>query len=84
MKNHFRIFAAFLTLALLISIHVETFATGGPPPPPPGGGHGGGGNNPPGSGAPIGEGMFILIGLAGLYGGKKVYDLRKNAKSEEL
>lgn len=83
MKNHFRIFAAFITLILLFSIHAESFATG-PPPPPPGGGHGEGGNQAPGSGAPVGEGMFILIGLAGLYGGKKVYNLRKKTQSEEL
>jgi hypothetical protein len=79
MKNHFRIFAAFLTFALLISIHTVSVAQ--PPPPPD---HGGGGNTPPGggAGAPIGEGVFILLGLAGLYGGKKVYNIRKEVKSE--
>ena len=31
----------------------------------------------PGGGAPIGSGIFILMGLGALYGGKKVYDLKK-------
>jgi hypothetical protein len=80
MKKHFRIFAAFLTFALLMSIHTLSEAQ---PPPPPDGGHGGGGNAPPGgAGAPVGEGMLILIGFAGLYGGKKVHDMRKEVKSE--
>ena len=83
MKKDFRIFAAFLTLALLISINTVSMADPPtlPPPPPPN--HGGGGNTPPsGGGAPVGEGMFILLGLAGLYGAKKVYDMRKEAKIE--
>lgn len=74
MRKYFQIFTACITFALLISINAVSIAQ--PPPPPPGGGHGGGGNQPP-AGAPVGEGMFILIGLAGLYGGKKVYELRK-------
>jgi len=53
----------------------------GPPIPPPN--HGNAGNAPGhAGGAPVGEGMLILIGLAGLYGGKKVYDMRKEVKSE--
>jgi len=80
MKKQFRIFTAFITLVLFLSISTISIAQP-PPPPPPGGGHGQGGNQPAG-GAPIGEGMFLLIGLAGLYGGKKVYDMRKALKSE--
>ena len=30
-----------------------------------------GGNTPVGAGAPVGSGTLLLIGLAGLYGGKK-------------
>lgn len=44
------------------------------PPPPPSGGHGATGNQPAGNGAPIGSGLFILLGLGAAYGGKKVYD----------
>jgi len=75
MNNNFRILISFITLVLLLNINLIGIAQ--PPPPPPGGEHGQGSNSPPGSGAgaPIGDGMFILLGLAGLYGGKKVYDL---------
>ncbi len=81
MKKHIRLFITFLSFVLLMSIHTASMAQPGGPPPPPGGGHGGTGNEPPG--APIGEGMFMLIGLAGLYGGKKVYDMRKSLRTED-
>jgi len=73
---------AFLTLALLFSIHTVGVSQP-PPPPPPSIGHGSSGNHP-GGGAPVGDGMFFLIGLAGIYGGKKMYDLRKTLKAKEL
>lgn len=82
MKKHFRILKTLSVLALLFSIHTVSLSQ--PPPPPPSSGHGAAGNNPPGAGVPIGEGMFLLIGLAGLYGGRKVYDLRKTLKSKEV
>lgn len=77
MKHSARILflSAILTLLFSISFN-ETVLSQPPPPPPPGGGHGEGGNQPAG-GAPIGDGVYLLIGLAGLYGGKKVYDARK-------
>ncbi len=81
MRKHFRIFTALITLAIFISINSVSVAQP-PPPPPPGGGHGGGGNQPP-AGAPVGEGMFLLFGLAGLYAGKKVYETRRVLKSED-
>ena len=46
-----------------------------PPPPPPG--HGSTGNQQGGN-APIGSGLFILIGLGAAYGGKKIYDLKQD------
>jgi len=36
----------------------------------------------PGGGAPIGGGVFILLGLAAAYGGKKLYN-QKKSKMEE-
>ena len=51
------------------------------PPPPPSGGHGSN-NNQPAGGAPIGSGLFILLGLGVAYGGKKVYDMRKEILEE--
>ena len=47
------------------------------PPPPNGGNDPGGGNTPVGNGAPVGSGLVILLGLGLAYGGKKVYDMRK-------
>lgn len=81
MKNYLNILKVCLGLTLFFSIHTVSFSQP-PPPPPPSIGHGGTANVP-GSGAPIGEGMFLLIGLAGFYGGKKMYDLRKNLKAKE-
>ncbi len=51
-----------------------------PPPPPPPSDHGETGNAP--AGAPIGGGLFILLGLGAAYGGKKLYDLRKESIEE--
>jgi hypothetical protein len=82
MKHYLKILKIFAILTVLLSIHTGSIAQ--PPPPPPSGGHGGVGNAPPGGGAPVGEGMFILIGLAGLYGGKKIYDARKTLKVKAL
>ncbi len=47
----------------------------GPPDPP--GEHGSGDDEAPGGGAPIGSGVFILLGLSSVYGSKKVYNLLK-------
>jgi len=46
------------------------------PPPPPSGGHGQPGNQTGGN-APIGGGLFILLGLGAAYGGKKLYNMNK-------
>ena len=45
-------------------------------PPPPGGGHGAANNQVPGGGAPLGNGAYILIGLAGAYAIFKVFNHR--------
>lgn len=82
MKKYFNILKISLVLTLLFSIH--TVCLSQPPPPPPNTEHGGTINSPPGGGAPIGDGMLFLIGLAGIYGGKKLYDLRKTLKTKEL
>lgn len=82
MKKHLNILKICLSLTLFFSIHTVSLAQP-PPPPPPSLGHGGTGNVP-GAGTPIGEGMYLLIGLAGIYGGKKMFDLRKTLKAKEL
>ncbi|HDO06108.1 MAG TPA: hypothetical protein ENG85_00325 [Bacteroidetes bacterium] len=38
--------------------------------------------NQSGGGAPIGGGLFILLGLGAAYGGKKIYDHRKSSLEE--
>ena len=38
--------------------------------------------NQSGGGAPIGGGLFILLGLGAAYGGKKVYDMKKQSLEE--
>ena len=62
----------FLLIIVLI-FNVIAFAQD--PPPPPGGGPTA--DPPLGGGAPIGGGLFILLGLGAAYGGKKIYDLKK-------
>lgn len=79
MKKQFRIFVAFLTFVLLISIHKEGVAQ---PPPPPGGGHNLPGNQPA-AGAPIGNGTFILLTLAAAYALRKVYVMRTTTDTSE-
>lgn len=73
-----------ITLAILIimglTFTVDSFAQGTPPPPP--GEHGTSGNSESGGGAPIGGGLFILIGLGAVYGGKKLYQIRKENLEE--
>ncbi len=61
---------------ILFTIVLTLFAfngfSQGPPPPPSGAGHGASGNQTGGN-APIGGGLFILLGLGAAYGGKKLY-----------
>jgi hypothetical protein len=61
--------------ATLITLNAKADA---PPPPPPEHGETG---NVPGGGAPIGGGLFILLGLGAAYGGKKIYEMRKKLNS---
>lgn len=69
-----------LTVLVVYSLTLGFNAIGQVPPPPPAGGHGQSGNRE--GGAPIGGGLFILLGLAAAYGGKKLYDIRKEKLEE--
>lgn len=71
-----------LLVALIITITATVNIYSQPPPPPPSSGHGSTTNQAPGGGAPIGGGLFILLGLGAAYGGKKLYDLRKEKLDE--
>jgi hypothetical protein len=72
MKKLYRLIIIGLILTMATSANLLAQA---PPPPPPGHGETG---NQPGGNAPVGGGLFILIGLATDYGGKKLYNLRKD------
>ena len=74
-------------LVILLFIGLEYSSNSQDPPPPPGGNAGGGGGagGADGSrnGAPIGGGLFILLGMAGIYGGYKGYKIWREKKAEE-
>ncbi len=67
-------------IGLMVSIAYSVEAQ---PPPPPGGAAGTGNEsgNSQGGSAPIGGGLFILLGLGAAYGGRKVYNLRKELEA---
>ncbi len=68
-------------IVLMISI---AYILEAQPPPPPGGSSGTGNNsgNSQGGNAPIGGGLFILLGLGATYGGRKLYQMRKEGLEE--
>jgi len=69
----------FATAAFLVICAVALISQ---TPPPPNGGENptepGSGNTPVGGGAPIAGGIEILLVLGAAYGGKKVWDFKKN------
>lgn len=69
----------FWMLMAVVMITGVAYAQDAPPPPP--GEHGSGSNQPAG-GAPIGSGLFALLGLGAAYGGKKVYHLWKDQQED--
>jgi amino acid transporter len=67
-----KIIISFLIILLIVFMPVMSFSQvkePTPPTPTPEGGEVGGG------GAPIGSGLFILLGFGAVYGGKKVFSL---------
>ena len=72
-----------ITSAIAIALSLPLVLSAQTPPHPNGGNAPGGNNTAVGhepSGAPIGSGTIILTLLAAAYGGKKVYNLRKDEK----
>lgn len=67
-----------LASVLALTISSATYAQAPPPPPPD---HGETGNQNGGN-APVGSGLLILLGLGAAYGGKKIYDVRKEKLEE--
>jgi len=77
-KNTLRILIVLLFVSTAYNVSAQ-------PPPPPTGGSGSGGSGTEklgGGGAPIGGGLFILLGLGAAYGGRKLYQLRKEGLEE--
>ncbi len=63
------VISLFLVIVLTI-ISTSSFCQG-PPTPPTGSGHGSSGNQHGGN-APIGSGLFIMLGMAGFYSTRKL------------
>ena len=83
MKKTFKSFILPLLLLAFMAIAQISLAQGPPPPPSGTGAKGSSTNHAPGdSGAPIGNGTFILLALAAAYAGRKVYTV-KAAETQE-
>lgn len=68
-----------IALVIFLTLNINQLMAQAPPPPPPD--HGTTGNQNGGN-APVGSGVLILLGLGAIYGGKKVYDVRKEKLEE--
>jgi len=74
-------FIAILSITVFsLALSINVNAQG--PPPPPGGAQSG--DNPIGGNAPLGGGLFVLLGMGAAYGGRKLYQLRQEDEKEEL
>lgn len=67
MKKKLQFSVSLMMLFLVLNFATPAVAQDPPPPPPS---HGSGGNVP-GGGAPVGEGMVILVALGAAYGWKR-------------
>jgi hypothetical protein len=72
MKSYVKI----LTVTAFLLTSITLLQAQAPPHPNNGGNAPTGTNTPVGGGAPIGSGNLLLLGLAILYGGKKVYQTK--------
>ncbi len=72
---------ARFTLITVLTLFASVGFSQGPPPPPSGAGHGASGNQTGGN-APIGGGLFILMGLGAAYGGRKLYKVNREELEE--
>ncbi len=70
-KNN--IIGFFLVLTLFLAATVSYAQTQAPPPPR----HGTEDPTVPGGGAPVGEGVVLLIAMGAAYGARKVYSMRR-------
>jgi hypothetical protein len=67
----------------VLMLTAGSFTVSAQPPPPPSGSNGGGNDgNKLGGNAPIGGGLFILLGLGAVYGGRKLYQLKAEEQED--
>jgi len=75
-------------IASVLAISLITLSLSAQSPPPPNNDGGGSSSGPSGSGntvggnAPIGGGLFLLLGLGAIYGGRKLYNMQKESLEE--
>jgi len=72
------------TIKLIITgifISVLSFGVMAQGPPDPPDGHGSDQDEEPGGNAPLSGGVYVLLGLGLVYGGKRIYELRKNIQT---
>jgi len=74
MKKKLQFSISLMMLFLVLNFATPVVAQDPPPPPPPS--HGAGGNVP-GGGAPIGEGLVILVALGAAYGWKRFKSVKE-------
>jgi len=74
MRKIINILTVSLMLSIVLFFSNAIFAQTQAPPPPQTHGVSG---NVPGGGAPVGEGIVLLITLGAAYGARKVYNLRR-------
>jgi len=84
MKTIFK--RGILLSAILLSLFITSVVLADPPAPP--GGNGGPGSTPVSGGgtpvgAPIDGGLSILLAMGAAYGGKKLYQARKEKHEDE-
>jgi len=85
MLKSFRPYLLVVILSLVFTTVFVDQALCQPPPPPPGGATGTGGHNlNANQGAPLGEGIWILITLAFSYGLHSYMKRRENAGTESV
>ncbi|NCA84625.1 MAG: hypothetical protein EOM83_03525 [Clostridia bacterium] len=70
MKKHIQTAAIIFLFSIATLCISPVIAQNPPPPPPPHGGT----TNVPGGGAPIGEGLVVLVALGAAYGWRKWKD----------
>ena len=67
---------------LILTLSFTALLAQSAPPDPNGGNDPGSGNTPVGNSAPIGSGVGILLALGAAYGGKKIYERKKEGLEE--